>query len=193
MKSLNVRSLGFAIVLLLAIASGAVAQSKDNTNTATLLPQMQGFERSVNGMLRGMFEGNPFNLLGEARAAYLDGFGVVVSAEVNLYPSTVLGAFMSPQALQQEMKNEREQKPVRLKQLQARLRELLVSQSAALTELGPDDSLALVINLFNPRPQPDVPNQIVIQAKRQVLLNLQAQGKKPTPDELLKVVALRSF
>lgn len=191
------RAAGFTFLLILllsdGLSAGNAARAQAADNRAPLLRQMQTLEKSVSAGLHGMFAGPTLWVLAEPRSAYLDGYGVVIQTEVNLYPTSSLGAFMSPAALAQEAKAEREKKPERLKQFQGRLRELLVSQTAALTELGPDDSVAIVVHLFNPRPQPEIPNQIVIQAKRQALLDLQARGKKPAESDLVKVVSLRMF
>ena len=115
------------------------------------------------GSQQSPFRVRPMAVLEEPKSIYLDGFGVVVHAEVNLYPTTILTLFQSPQAMANDLKCEREQKGQRLKQLQTRLRELLLAQSAALSELSADSSLAVVIHFFNARPYPEIPGQIVVQ------------------------------
>ena len=118
---------------------------------------------------------------------------MVVHAEVNLYPMRFIFPFAPNPYSEKELKTEREQKGQRLKELQYKLRQLLLAQSGALTRLGAEENLAVVIHLFNSRPYPEIPSQVVLQAQRKALLELQDQGHKPEPAELARVISLRQF
>lgn len=184
-----------ALALSLALAGPAGAAPPSNDSQALLKQQMREFEAAVDSTLRQMFsDSRPFTVLEQPKATYLDGFGIVVHAEINLYPTSAnLMPFMTGQSLDRELKNEREQKQVRLRQLQARLQSLLLEQSGPLSQLRDGESMAVVIHLFNPRPFPEIPGQIVVQARRQALLALQVQGRKIEPEDLAKTVSLREF
>jgi len=177
-----------ALLLLLAVAASSVGAAE---NQAALKRQMQEFERVLSVTLGHMFQQQPFVVLQEPKAAYLPGFGVVAHTELNLYPLRWLFPFSTEKYSEQELRTEREQKLLRLRELEKQLRELLLAQSAALTQLGPDESMAVIIHLYNPRPYPDIPNQVVMQGRRQSLAEL--QGRKPSPAELARVITLREF
>ncbi len=162
-------------------------------NAAVLKRQMQEFERVLNNALQQMFENRPFAVLQEPKSAYLPGFGLIVHAEVNLYPMRMVMPFSPAPYSETELKLERTQKLQRLKQLQDRLRELLLAESASLGQVSAEENVAVIIHLYNPRPYPEIPGQIVVQARRQALLELQGEGRKPAPAELAKVIALREF
>jgi hypothetical protein len=160
---------------------------------AALKRQMDQFDQRLRDALLKMFEARPFVILEEPKSTYLEGFGVVVHAELNLYPVAMLSPFTSKQALDNEIKLEQEQKPLRLKELRNRLRELLVEQGTALTLLSTEENVAIVIHLFNVRPQANIPGQVVVQAKRQALLELKTRGGAPEPAALARAVSLREF
>jgi DNA-binding response OmpR family regulator len=88
---------------------------------------------------------------------------------------------------------EQEQKPLRLQELRNRLREMLVEQGTALTQLPSEENVAIVIHLFNVRQQANIPGQVVAQARRQALLELTARGAAPERAALARAVSLREF
>jgi len=188
--------LGLAVVLFAGVCLAApppqTATSAAQQNAA-LKAQMDQFGQMLADALVKMFDSRPIFILERPKGAYLDGFGVIVHTELNLYPMAPLSPFNSQAALDVEIKKEAEQKPLRLKQLQDRLRELLLEQSAAMSLLPRDQNLAIVIHLYNARSDPRIPSQIVVQARRQALLDLQADGRKPAPAALARAINLREF
>ena len=182
-------ALGFVLWLAVPQSRAAAAGKKQ----VELKRQMQQLERAVNTSLQQMFENRPFAVLQEAKSVYLAGFGVMVHAEVNLYPMRFISPFALRPYSEKELKTEREQKRKRLQQLQSRLRDLLLTESAGLTQLGAEENLAVVIHFFNPRPYPEIPGQVILQAQRQALLELQDGGRKPGSTGLARVISLRQF
>ena len=184
-----------AVALLVGICAGVAPPQAGapGRDFAALKRQMDQFDQRLQDALLKMFEARPFVILGEPKSTYLEGFGVVVHAELNLYPVAVLSPFTSKQALDNEIKLEQEQKPLRLKELRNRLREVLAEQGTALTQLPGEENVAIVIHLFNVRQQANIPGQIVAQARRQALLELKARGAEPEPAALARVVSLREF
>ena len=192
----GLRIVAALVVTLLAGVSAAAPPpqtSASGREFAALKRQMDQFDQQLRDALLKMFEARPFVILGEPKSTYLEGFGVVVHAELNLYPVAVLSPFISKQALDNEIKLEQEQKPLRLKELRTRLREMLVEQGAALTQLSSEESVAIVIHLFNVRQQANIPGQVVAQARRQALLELKARGAAPEPAALARAITLREF
>jgi hypothetical protein len=183
------------LIALLGVFAAAPAPQAGapGRDFAALKRQMDQFDQRLQDALLKMFEARPFVILGEPKSTYLEGFGVVVHAELNLYPVAVLSPFTSKQALDNEIKLEQEQKPLRLRELRNRLREVLVEQGAALTQLPSEENVAIVIHLFNVRQQANIPGQVVAQARRQALLELKARGAAPEPAALARAVSLREF
>ena len=201
MKRLRFADFGLRIGLAILLALGAalwlaVPQSQATAagkKQAELKRQMQQLERAVNTSLQQAFGNRPFAVLQEPKSAYLAGFGVVVHAEVNLYPMRFISPFSRDPFSEKELKTERQQKQKRLQELQSRLRDLLLAESVGLTQLGAEENLAVVIHLFNPRPYPEIPGQVVLQAPRKALLELQDGGRKPGSAGLARVISLRQF
>lgn len=156
-----------------------------------LKQQMKEFERFADLALRKMFGNLPFTILQEPKASYLPGFGLIVHAEGNLYPMRMLTPFGRPTYSEEELKVEREQKIARIKQLRATLREMLVQEAPLLAKLGGSENAALVVHLFNQRPYPEVPDQVVVIGNLRDLAAL--QGRKLQPGELDKLVSLREY
>jgi len=184
------------VTLLAAICAGPAPLPQAGASGrefAALKRQMDQFDLRLRDALLKMFEARPFVILEEPKSTYLEGFGVVVHAELNLYPVAVLSPFTSRQAFDNEAKIEQEQKPLRLKELRNRLREMLVEQGTALTLLPSEENVAIVIHLFNVRQQANIPGQVVAQARRQALLELTARGAAPEPAALARAVVLREF
>lgn len=188
MKRLRIADWGLRIGLAAALATVTLCAAPAENN-AVLKRQMQEVERAL---LR-MFEVQSLIILQEPKSAYLPGFGIVVHAEVNLYPMRNIMPFAPQPYSEQELKTEREQKLLRLRTMQKQLQELLLAQSRLLTQVNGEENLALVIHLYNPRSYPGIPSQVVVQARRQALLSLQEQARKPGPDELAKVILVREF
>ena len=182
----------FTMLLLLA---SAAAQPPQASNTE-LKKQMQAIDSALTVWLARLYDQKPITVVQDPKSVYLPGFGILVVAEVNLYPTSHLGAFMPPAAWQRELKDAREQKMLRLKNLQARLGEFLLQQSGKFgQQLTATDNLAVVVHFFNPTPQamPDMPDQLLVQAKRQDLIRLQTEGRNIGRAELAKVVLSREF
>lgn len=182
-----------SVFLALVFVFGALPAAAQNRAAAdsAVKQQMKEFERFADSSLREMFGDRPFVILQEPKSAYLPGYGIIVHAELNLYPMRWLNPFGSPTYSQEELKTERDQKVARARQLSVRLRELLVEEAPRLAKLGGDEHVAMVIHFFNQRQYPDVPNQVVIAGLVPELAAL--EGRKPPAAELDKLVSLREF
>jgi len=186
----RVRKLMGVVLFALAVTPLLAAPPADNT---PLKRQMQDFERALNQSIIQMFGTQFFVFLQEPKAAYLPGFGVVVHAEVNLHPMRFIMPFAPQPYSEQELKTEREQKLARMKVMQKGLQDLLLAQGRALTQLSGEEQVAVVIHLYNPRTYPEIPSQVLLQARRQALLDVREREGKPDPIELAKAINLREF
>lgn len=175
------------LCLLLAPLAASAVPPPPAPDNAALKRQMQELERVLNNTLSHMFGDRPFAVLQEAKSAYIPGFGVVAHMELNLYPMRFVWPFSPQPYSPKELKTEHEQKIVRLKELRLALRDLLVAQAGNLTQLSDEESLAVIVHFYNQREYPEIPGQLVVQARRQALLTL--QGRKAEPAEWAKVIA----
>jgi hypothetical protein len=137
---------------------------------------LRNSERQIDERVQQTTARAPFALLGPTRGAYLPGYGAVFSLEVNLVPVAGLSPFR-PAYSRQEIQKLNQDKRVKLGELRGQLRQLLVEQGAALTRLPPGEKVAIVVTLFNFNWEDvtGLPSQIVMQATRQTLADLQTR------------------
>jgi hypothetical protein len=115
---------------------------------------------------------DPFDLLGTTRGVYLEGYGVVFSAELNLVVTANPSPFRPP-FTKQDIARLHAHKLERLPLLKQTMREMLVSAAASLESLPPNEQIVLAVTLFHYswEDSSGLPGQIVMQAQRQQLLN----------------------
>jgi hypothetical protein len=98
-----------------------------------------------------------------ARAAYLDGYGIVVTAEVALVqPRNPFSAIGTPEQIRTMVAQRRKDSVDKLKSL-------LKEKAPALESIGPAESVAIIVNLLNTNPAdvPDFVSQIILTVKKQ--------------------------
>lgn len=135
----------------------------------------QDFKReagSLQGAINEIAERNlgSLGLLSRARATHLDRYGMVVTLEVALERTS--NPFMSPtptDALRRIVMQ-------RLHAVRDQLRDLLKSRAADLGTLPSEESLTIIVYIFNTNPAdlPDLPGQMIISVKKQDVLDLRA-------------------
>lgn len=112
---------------------------------------------------------DPFDLLGTTRGVYLEGFGVVLTAEVNLVVSPGISPF-HPTFTKEEIAKVRQKKLQRVQVLKQMMAEQLEKTASVLNMLPPNEQIVLGVTLLY-RPWEDttgLPRQIVMQAPRKV-------------------------
>ena len=72
--------------LLLAVAASAIASDAPRVPRTTLAAA----EKSLDNRFAGLWSDNPFIMLGPTRGVYLEGYGAVFTAEVNLRSARVM-------------------------------------------------------------------------------------------------------
>jgi hypothetical protein len=135
---------------------------------------MATVEQSINTAVRDLNANDPYDLLGFARGVYLPGYGVVLSAELNLVITPI-----SP--FHQKLTGEkltllRLKKIQRLGPIRELMRESLVSAAATLDPLPANEQIVFAVTLFyrNFEEREGLPNQIIMQAPKQLLLDFKA-------------------
>ncbi len=177
--------LKYALVLL--FSAGAFAQSPD---FPAIKKQTQLFETVLNTAVQQRFE-QPFLLLQETKGAYLAGYGVVFTLEVNLYPMRYRTPFAASPYSEKELATARAQKLQRMKEMETLIRDLLRDHGMGLDFLPPDENVAVVVHLFNQAEQRDMPSQLAVQVKKQWLQ--EAAGRKLNAAEFRLKLSVISF
>jgi hypothetical protein len=137
-------------------------------NRAMLIP----VEKRIDQRLETLFD-EPFLLLGMTRGLYLDKFGAVFSAELQLVSTPGVGTFGFTAPTKDMLVATRKKKLERLPLLKDAMRAQLASAAIALEKLPAEEKVVLGISIFR-RSWEDstgLPAQIVMQATRKDLLN----------------------
>ena len=184
------RFLAAGALLLALVAPPLPAQTRATHDYSGMKMQMQLFETVLSTALKQRF-GHPFSILQPAKGVYLEGFGVVFSVEANLYPMRFISPFSPAPYSEKELKEAREQKPLRMKKAEEMVEELLRDHGPGLSFLRPDENVAVAIHVFNPGELSDLPSQVVIQTKRQTLID--AAGQKLTAAEFRNKLSVVTF
>jgi len=150
------------LACLLSLPAFSVSQSVDRA----LLGEL---ERSCNKRIETLYD-DPYMLLGLTRGVYLEGYGVVLTAEVNL--AITPGATPFRMAMTDAEKAAlRKKKMDRLPGLKQAMREVLVSSAKSLTPMPAGEQVVVAITLLNRsfEATQGLPSQIVMQGPKQAL------------------------
>ncbi len=157
-----------AILLAMLFAHQAAAGAPPRVPRAALASLEKGFDIHIE---RANVT-DPFDLLGTTRGVYIEDFGVVFSAELNLIVSPNLSPFHQS-FTKQEIARIHERKVARLPLLRQHMREMMITTAATLENLPPKEQIVLAVSLFHYswEDSSGIPAQIVMQAQRQQLLS----------------------
>ncbi len=137
-------------------------------------PAMQAVERSFDQRFQQFNVDDPIEVLGPARGVYVDKFGVILSAEVNLVVTAITP--FRPQISGEQVEKLRQKKLARLPEVRKMMRDTLVSAATQLKALGPDEQVVVGLTFFHRSFEAvkDLPGQIVMQAPKRVLADYEA-------------------
>jgi hypothetical protein len=160
------RTAGLA-ALLLAAVTAAAQPVKPRVPRASLVP----LESSFDVRIAKPGQEDPFDLLGNTRGVYLDGYGVVFTTEVNLIVTPPVTPFR-PQVSRQEIDRIRQRKLAKLEVLKKAMREMMTASAAAIEGLPANEQVVVAVTLFY-YPWEDrsgLPSQILMQAPKSALV-----------------------
>jgi hypothetical protein len=195
MKSRTLTGVWPAILLCgaaLAGVSRSVVAAPADTNHDALRNGVLQFQETLNRDLQTTFE-HPFSLLQDAKGIYLPHYGVVFHMELNLVPLRPLSAFDVRPYSEEELQQARAAKLQRIRELKDHLSDLLREHAAELAAVPEDQSVAVVVHLFNlPSERTEgLPLQILVEVPRSAL------GDNKTPvasaEEFRKKVSFSDF
>ncbi|MBI4877325.1 MAG: hypothetical protein HY822_22085 [Acidobacteria bacterium] len=131
-------------------------------------------------------------LLGMTRGVYLEGYGAVFTAEVNLASGPGISAFR-PKLTKDDIDRVRQKKLDRMAVLKKAMRETLVSAAASLDTVPAEERIVVGVSLFHFswEDTAGLPGQIVMLAQRRTLLDFQT-GRRDR-STLESAVEVREF
>ncbi len=178
---------GFAILALLLAGSWTTAAAPA-VNRAALEELEKGFDQQIERHSPD----EPFYLLGNTRGVYLQNYGVVFTAELNLVAGAVVTPFR-PVYTREEVARLRTKKLARLAVLKDLMRQMLIVSARGLQAVPPDEQIVLGVTLFaySWEDSNGLPAQVVMQASRRTLAGLDA--RRATAGQLAAAIEVKEF
>jgi hypothetical protein len=139
-------------------------------------PMLAAMEKSLDDRITRLWDDNPFVLLGPTRGIYLEGFGAVFTAEINLATGPTM--LMQPKLPKEEIERHRQKKLERLPQLEKALRQALAASAASLDTV-PGEEQIVIVAFLSRYPWEDatgLPLQITMQGQKKKLMEAQRAG-----------------
>jgi hypothetical protein len=170
-----------SLVLPLVLVSAAYAAAGETPRVNRV--QMEIAEKGLDATLQRFTPDNTSTLIGLSRGVYLDGVGVVISAELIVVNPPV--QLMHPLPTKEELVQMRKSKLARVPQLKKVLKDALVSVATTLETIPPDEQIviAVIIPRFSFEEAAGVPVQITMQASKRKLL----ESKGAALDAVIKI------
>jgi hypothetical protein len=152
---------------LLLVAVAAFAQKPGVSR-----PAVSAVEHNLEARLLKADPADPFDILAFPQGVYLEGYGVVFTAKINLIVAPGLSPFrqeMSPQ----DIARVRDRKLKKLPLLKTTIHDMLLNAAASLDPVPRAEQVVVSISLFHAHWEniEGLPSQIVMQAPREKLLN----------------------
>jgi hypothetical protein len=165
------------LLLALAAAGSAPAVAETPQASASEAPRVgrnmiANAEKNIDNRFTRLWDDNPFVVLGPTRGVYLEGYGAVFTAEVNLVAGPVLGIMTPPRTLA-DIARHKQRKIERIPDLKKALQQALAELAASpdMAAVPPDQQIVLVAFLSH-YPWEDLsglPAQIMMQGAKQKL------------------------
>lgn len=160
-------------LLLLTLSLALTASAADRKPTRALLIEA---EKRFDAMVQSKWTDDPFVLLGNTRAVYVDGFGVVMTAEINLSTGPTVSPF-NPTISKEAAAKHRDKKLQRLPQLKELIRKGAESARMWFPELGDNDNLVVGVTVlkYQWEDATGIPSQLVgiTQHRKEAAVKLQ--------------------
>ncbi|HXK59096.1 MAG TPA: hypothetical protein PLP42_04305 [Acidobacteriota bacterium] len=164
------------LAVLVFTLSGVVGGAQQNSNLALLKRDTQIFERIVQEVLKQNFK-NPFAITAEPRGAYLQGFGVIVSFEININRAkirTPFGELNAPKSVAERTKAEQ------IRTVRESMKQCLADYGQTIKQLGPHDRIAVQAHIVDRNElDPAKSTTVMVLTCTKDNLNLLATGKLP--------------
>ncbi|MBI4905262.1 MAG: hypothetical protein HY820_16630 [Acidobacteria bacterium] len=169
----------FVLMTVAAVAASTVSRAS-----------VAALEKSFNNRLdREVLDGDPFLLLGMTQGIYIEGFGVVYAAEVNLMNAPGINPF-HPEMTKADWQRIRQRKLQRLPALRQAMKSMLLDSAASLDGMPAEEQLVVGVRITR-QPGEDatgIPSQIVMRAQKRGMLDVHTgRVARSQMDALIKV------
>ena len=163
------------IALFFAGALWVGALDKPRVTRAAIAPMEKSFDRR----LAGWSIDEPIYLLGTTRGVYLEGYGVVFTAELNLVMGPNVSPFQ-PTISKPAIARVHQKKLDRLPRLKEIMRDMMVDSAASLDAVSPNEQVVVGVTLFHFSWEDvnGLPAQLLMQAQRKALVDYKAKGDR---------------
>jgi hypothetical protein len=160
---------------LLVVAASAIASDAPRVPRTTLAAA----EKNLDNRFAGLWNDNPFIMLGPTRGVYLEGYGAVFTAEVNLVAGPQITIIMQSPT-KQSIAEHRQKKIARIPELKKAMAKAL-ADTAASPEMAavPLDEQIVLVAFLSHFPWEDLsglPSQIMMQGSKRKLMEAQSKG-----------------
>lgn len=154
--------------------------------------ELRSLEKSFDRRIVSYNADQPMDLIGFTRGVYLDGYGVVFTAEVNLLLSPGLTPFR-PKFTHEELTRLRQKKLDRVSELKRLMRDMMVSTGTTLKQVPPEQQIVVGVSLFYHahEDKKGLPLQILMQAPRKTLVEFETG--KLSADALSTAIQVQEF
>jgi hypothetical protein len=145
---------------------GSVWAQSPPSNLSALKGEMKVFEAVIDGTMAQTFA-PPFGLLEKTKGAYLPGFGLAFSLEVDLFPTRAPNPFNAAPLSKAEIDKAQKMERERIATVKTSVPRLLADHAVSLRNLTAEDSVAVVVHLFVMEAGgAKFPDQLVIETKK---------------------------
>lgn len=150
---------------------------------------MQNLEKRFDERIERWNIDDPLYLLGSTRGVYLEDYGAILTAEVNLLAGPGLTPFR-PKLTREEIARLRAKKLERVPGLKQVMRGMMITAATTLQSVPLDQQIVVGVSLFyySWEDTAGLPGQILMKAPRKTLLDIEAgRLKGPDIDSAIKV------
>jgi len=182
------------LVALLTFSSAAWAQGAGpfTPDFPELRPELEGFQEIIQKTLVANLQG-PIPVLSTPKGTYLPDYGAVFNVEGNMYEIRAVSPFSPKPLTQQELDQAYHAMLKRVDALRERMLQAIADHGSSLQHLKPEETLAVVVYLFNGYLDPNrpCPSQLIFRVKKAAISEY--QDKKISLSDLTKRIEINRF
>jgi hypothetical protein len=155
-------------LVVLGTTAGAIAEAP-----AVSRPAIRSVEQSLDERLSRIWQDTPMSLVSRTRGVYLDGYGVVFTADMNPVSDGI--SLMNTRLQPQQKAQVLQKKIARIPELRKALKEALVNTAVTLDPVPLDEQVVLevILRRFDWEEGPaGYPAEMIVQSTRRKLLDV---------------------
>lgn len=165
---------------LIALVCGSLVLASGADASRVPRGKIVNVEKLINTQIASMFPEEPYFLIGLARGTYLEGFGAVFSAEVNLATGPATSPFRPTPISKEEKDRHEEKKNARLPALRSKMYTVVGNMASYLEALPKSEEFVLSVTLLRYGWEDGTgPTQIIMRVQRARLIDAQRANAKP--------------